>query len=554
MKNRSQRAADLLVRCLEAESVPVVLGVPGEENADVMRALEDSDVRFISTRHEQGAAFAASAYGRLTGQPLGCLGTLGPGATNLLTGVADANMDGSPLLALTGQGSTDRLHKESHQIMDVVSMMRPVTKWATSIRHAPSIPEIMRKAVRLARAEKPGAVLVELPEDVAAVEVEGTPLEPLRFRRPAPDPESLVDAAELIAEASRPVILAGNGIIRTGASPSLRRLASRFGMPVATTLMAKGVVDVDAPESLFTIGAQERDEIACALGEADLVIAVGYDLVEYPPENWSGPGSRVVHIDTHPAEIDRAYGPTVEVIGDIAAALDELAELLGQGGARTGDIVESHAAVREHMLEELRAHAEDDTSGSIRPQKILHDLRAALGPEDVLLSGVGAHKMWIGRHYHCHEPNTCLIPNGFCSMGQALPGLIGASLARPGRRALAVCGDGDFMMNVQEMETIARLDLDVTAMVWEDHGYGLIAWKQEADHGSHTDLSFGNPDWVRLADAFGWWGERVENSRDLAAGLDRAISHRGPSLLVVPVDYRENMKLTERLGRLNCRI
>lgn len=545
--------AELLVRCLERESVPCVLGVPGEENADVMLALEHSDVRFIATRHEQGAAFAASVYGRLSGSPLGCLATLGPGATNLVTGVADANMDRAPLLVLTGQGSTERLHKESHQIMDVVAMYRPVTKWATSVRTPGSIPEVVRKAVRLARGEKPGAVLIELPEDVAKERTTARPLEPRRYRRPAPEEGSVEAGADLLARATAPILLAGNGVLRAGAADGVRRLAQRFGIPVATTFMGKGAVDVDSDECLFTIGVQERDQIGCALAAADVVLAVGYDLVEYPPSNWVGDQTRLVHLDSMPAEIDDAYLPEVELVGDVAAGLDELAAALGRR-----DVARFQspglASLRDSLRAELAAHAADDTRGTIRPQKLLWDLRAALGPSDVVLSGVGAHKMWVGRHFHCHEPNTCIIPNGFCAMGQPLPGLIGARLARPESRCVAVCGDGDFLMNVQEMETIARLDLDVTALVWEDRAYGLIAWKQEAEFGRHTDLSFSNPNWVGLAESFGWRGERVEDSRDFAGALARALEHEGPSLLVVPVDYRENMRLTERLGQLTCRI
>jgi acetolactate synthase-1/2/3 large subunit len=549
----NRTASDLLVHCLELEQIPVVLGVPGEENADVMMSLEASSIRFISTRHEQGAAFAASVYGRLTGNPLACLATLGPGAANLVTGVADANMDHAPLLVLTGPGSTDRLHKKSHQIMDVVSMYRPITKWATSVRIAHAIPETVRKAVRIARVEKPGAVLIELPEDVAKHTTDAHPLEPRRYRRSAPNEEAVDAAVELLASARRPMVLAGNGAIRTRASASLRRLADNHALPVTSTFMGKGAVPRGSAHCLFTVGIQEKDRIAHLLGDADVVLAVGYDLVEYPPSSWAGDETRIIHVDFLPAEIDAAYHPEVELVGDIALGLDALASGLSARGVRVARNAAA-AYVRDAMLDELRAHAEDDTQGSIRPQKLLWDIRQALSPSDVLLSGVGAHKMWIGRHYHCDEPNTCLIPNGFCSMGQPLPGLIGARLARPDVRCVAVCGDGDFLMNVQEMETIARLGLDVTAVVWEDNEYGLISWKQQAEFGRHTDLSFGNPSWVGLAESFGWRGERVERSRDFAPALRRALDHPGPALLVAPVDYRENMKLTERLGAQICRI
>lgn len=547
------KASDLFVRCLEEESIPFLIGVPGEENADMMLSLEGSSIDVYITRHEQGAVFAASTYGKLTGQPVGCIGTLGPGATNMVTGVADANMDHAPLLAISGQGATDRLHKESHQIMDVIAMFEPVTKWATSIRTADSIPEVIRKSVRLARGEKPGAVLIELPEDIAKHDTDAKPLVPRRYRRPTPNTDALQAAADLLRSADRPMILSGNGGIRTRASAELRALADAFGLPVVSTFMGKGAASMDSGHCLFTVGIQQRDEIAQELIESDVVLAIGYDLVEYPPRNWVGPKTRIIHLDFTPAEIDASYHPEVELVGDIAAGLVQLRELLGdtRGPNHHTDRL---TRVRQKMLDEFAAHANDDTKGSIRPQKLLWDTRQALRAGDVLLSGVGAHKMWIGRHYQCIEPNTCLIPNGFCSMGQALPGLIGAKLARPDDHCVAICGDGDFLMNVQEMETIARMGLDVVAIVWEDKAYGLIEWKQEAEFGKHTDLSFGNPNWIGLGEAFGWRSEQVQNSSEFLPALKRALEHQGPALLVAPVDYRENMKLTERLGQQVCRI
>ncbi len=549
-----RKASDLFVACLEREGVPVVLGVPGEENADLLFSLEASSIRFISTRHEQGAAFAAAVYGRLVGSPLGCLATLGPGAANMVTGVADANMDRAPLLAITGQGASTRLHKESHQIMDVVAMYKPLTKWATSLRDPAAIPETVRKAVRIARREKPGAVLVELPEDVAAERVAAEPMEPRRYRRSAPDPVTVEAATDLLAAAESPIALAGNGVLRMRASDALRRVAEDAGLPVVTTFMGKGAVPRGHERCLFTVGIQERDEIGRALARADVVLAVGYDVVEYPPSTWVGASSRIVHVDIDPAEIDAAYHPEVEIVGDVAASLDALGAALAARTTSLSSADGRFADVRRSMLAELSAHADDDTEGSIRPQKMLWDMREALGPTDVLLSGVGAHKMWVGRHYHCDEPNTCIIPNGFCSMGLPLPGLIGARLARPDVRCVALCGDGDFLMNVQEMETIARLGLDVTVVVWEDAAYGLIAWKQQVEFGRHTDLSFTNPNWVGLAAAFGWRGEHVDASRHFAPALRRALDHRGPALLVAAVDYRENLELSRRLGQQVCRI
>ncbi len=549
------KASDLLVKCLENEGIEYIFGVPGEENADFMMSLEQSQrIRFILTRHEQGAAFMAEVYGRLTGNPAGCLGTLGPGATNLITGVADANMDRAPMLVLTGQGASTRLHKESHQIMDVVSMFEPVTKWATAVLHEDTIPEIVRKAVRIARTEKPGACLIELPEDIARNDTSAVPLTPRLFRRPVPDDVILDKAFEKLRHAKRPIIIAGNGCIRRRASEQLRRLCEKTGIGVISTFMAKGCVDTNADYCLFSVGLAARDVGDCGLDAADLIITLGYDMVEYHPRLWNPTGNKdIIHADFLPAEIDAHYHPDTELVGDLAYTLERLADRVDACGGI--DFRSSQqAAVREQMLKEIGAHRDDSTEGSIRPQKVLWDVRVALGPNDILLSDVGAHKMWIARYYQCHQPNTCLIPNGFCSMGFALPGVIAANLVYPDRKVLAICGDGGFMMNVQEMETAQRLGSDITVLVWEDKAYGLIAWKQEGEFGRHTDLSFGNPDWMKLADAFGWHGHHVENSAALAATLGQALHESGPSLVVVAIDYRENMLLSERLGNIVCPI
>jgi acetolactate synthase-1/2/3 large subunit len=549
------KASDLFVKCLETEGIDYVFGVPGEENADFMMSLEKSEsIRFILTRHEQGAAFMAEVHGRLTGQPAVCLGTLGPGATNLITGVADSNMDRSPMLVITGQADSKRQHKESHQHMDVVRMFTPVTKWAQTIIHPDIIPETVRKAVRLARTEKPGACLIELPEDIAEMDATTEPMEVRRFRRPVADDKIVDRAFELIRKAKRPIILAGNGCIRKRASKQLRLLCEKTGIGVACTFMAKGAVDMDADYCLYTIGLQARDHVACAIDNADLVIALGYDMVEYHPRLWNSNRERpIIHADFLPAEIDADYHPQIELIGDLAHTLWMLNERLEAHGTPDFELDRQHTA-RSAMAEDFELHKDDATEGTIRPQKALWDARQVLGPDDLLLSDVGAHKMWIARYYQCHEPNTCLIPNGFCSMGFALPGAIAAALVCPERRILAICGDAGFLMNVQEMETAKRLGSHITVMVWEDHAYGLIAWKQDNQFGRHTDLDFGNPDWLKLADAFGWNGFACDKSNDLKETLEASFEAEGPSLVVIPIDYRENKLLTERLGNIACPI
>ena len=549
------KASDLFVQFLEAEGIEYIFGVPGEENADFMLSLEKSEtIRFILTRHEQGAAFMAEVYGRLTGNPAGCLGTLGPGATNLITGVADSNMDRAPMLVLTGQGASTRLHKESHQVMDVVDMFSAVTKWSTTIWHPHNIPEIVRKAVRLARTEKPGAVLIELPEDIAKLPVDKKPLTVKKFRRSVPDDTIVTLTYERIKAAKKPIIIAGNGCIRRQASEQLRRFCDKTGIGVLSTFMAKGCVDMDANYCLYTIGLGAKDIPACAIDAADLIITIGFDMVEYHPQLWNeNKKTDVLHIDFLPAEIDEHYDPVIEVVGDLAHALSMLNEKIDINGTFNHDL-SIQQSVRRDMTKELTAHKDDRGEGPIRPQKALWDARQVLGSDDILLSDVGAHKMWIARHYHCHQPNTCLIPNGFCSMGFALPGAIAASIVYPECKILAICGDGGFLMNVQEMETARRLNCQLTVMVWEDGGYGLIGWKQQNEFGRHTDLAFGNPNWLQIAAAFGWSGHYIDKAEDLQSILAATFAEAGPSLLVIPVDYQENVLLTQRLGELTCPI
>ncbi len=551
------KTSDLFVKCLEAEGVSHIFGVPGEENAHVMMSLEDSDITFVLCRHEQAAAFIADAYGRLTGKAGVCLGTLGPGATNLVTGVADANMDRSPLVVITGQAATRRMHKESHQHMDVVAMFRPVTKWAHSVSHAGAIPEIVRKAFKTAEAEKPGATLIELPEDIAAEETEGAPIASQRTRRAGADHKAIAAAVERIATARNPIVLAGNGAIRKRASQQLRRFAELAGVGVVNTFMGKGAVPREDPHCLFTIGLQGGDHVNLAIDESDLVITVGYDLVEYGPAFWNrGHATPVIHIDFTPAETDAAYPVAVEVVADIADALWQINEALlheHKAALPLFDIAKRQL-LRRTIADDLAAD-DGDQGFPIKPQRLIADLRAAMGPGDIVLSDVGAHKMWMARYYQCDEPNTCLISNGFCSMGFALPGAIGAKLAEPGKKVAAVCGDAGFLMNVQDLETAARLGLNIVVLIWVDGEYGLIKWKQQTQFaGRHSELAFDNPDFVKLAEAFGIWGRRLDGPDQLAGALDEAFAQPGPALIAAPVDYGENQRLTERLGNLVCPI
>lgn len=553
VKPVTQKASDLFVRCLEAEGVTHIFGVPGEENADLMISLMDSNIEFVLCRHEQAAAFIADVYGRLTGKAGVCLATLGPGATNLVTGLADANMDRAPVVAIIGQGSTKRLHKESHQNMDAIAMVKPITKWAHSIVDEETIPEVVRKAFKLAEAEKPGVCVIELPEDVAKPQVIGRPMNTYKTRRPAADHKAIAHAINVITHAKRPIILAGNGAVRKRAAKQLHRLAQKTGIPVVNSFMGKGSVPMDDEHCLFTMGLQSKDHINHAMDKCDVVITVGYDLVEYSPSFWNANMDKaIVHIDFLPAEVDIHYTVAVDVVGDIADALWQLNMELERNHSSTMPLFDIHSweKVRQTILDDF-AHEKDDTSFPMKPQKVLWEVRDFLGAEDYLLSDVGAHKMWISRYYQCLTPNTCLISNGFCSMGFALPGAIGAKLACPDKQVLAICGDAGFMMNVQDLETAVRLKMNVVFMVWEDGEYGLIKWKQQTHFGGrHSKLDFGNPDWELLARAFGMWGKTLKSSDELRPTLEEAFRQPGPALIGVPIDYRENLKLTERLGKI----
>ncbi len=556
-------ASDLLVQCLESEGCEYVFSVPGEETMDVLDALSRSpSIRHITTRHEQGAAFMADVYGRLTGRCAVAMATLGPGATNLITGIADAYLDHAPMVALTGQVGTEKFHKEAHQLVDVVGMLAPITKWNRRVERVDTIPEVVRKAFRIARMEKPGPTHIELPENRASLPPESgeavQPLSPTPAYFPEPTDEAIEHAAELLAGSARPIILAGNGVLRRRASPALRALARGLHIPVAATFMGKGAMDDRSHLSLMAVGLQARDHVLTGFDRADLVVSVGYDPVEYAPTLWNPDGRRpIIHIDTQPAEVDSHYQPRVELIGDIDGSLRRLLEAVqpqGVGGRSASERHESretlvHADLRHRLLAELDAYSSDE-GWPIRPQKAIADLRRALEPRDIVVSDVGAHKIWVARLYPAYEPNTVIISNGFAAMGISLPGAIAASLVHPDRRVVALTGDGAFMMNSQELETAKRIGARICVVIWRDDEYGLINWKQRVEFGRPFGVSFGNPDFVAYAESFGIPGFRPSSSADLYPTLMRALAIDGPSVVDVPIDYRENLRLTDRLGAL----
>ncbi|MGZ4217061.1 MAG: acetolactate synthase large subunit [Solirubrobacteraceae bacterium] len=542
----ARKASEVFVECLEAEGVRYVFGIPGEETLDLSESIADSSIEFIPVRHEQGGAYMADAYGRLTGRAGVCLGTLGPGATNLVTAVADAFLDRAPLVALTGQSDLERMHKESHQYLDLIGIMRPIVKWNARVGSPEIVPEVVRKAFKVAESEKPGGTHLELPEDVMAQPLDASPLPRRDPVQPEPGASELQQAAEIIASAERPIALAGSGAIRAHAARALRQFVHATGIPVAETFMAKGLLDYEDPRALGTVGLQSRDYSVAGFDDADVVITIGYDLVEHAPEHWNPRrDKKIIVIDSVAAEIDEYYLPEVELIGDIANVLTKLADCCPdcpQVRSRSG-------SSRLHDVVMRALHdARDDDHFPLRPPRVLWDLRHALGPEDMLVSDVGLHKLWIGRMFPAHEPGTVLIANGLAGMGFALPTAIAAKLVYPQRKVVTVSGDGGFLMNCQELETAVRLRTPVVNVVWENHEFGSIAWKQDKKFGRHFDVGFGNPDFVRLAEAFGMPAWRCADADEFARRLTEALALDLPSLIVLPIDYSIDVAMSEELG------
>ncbi|HEX8742667.1 MAG TPA: acetolactate synthase large subunit [Thermoleophilaceae bacterium] len=540
----ARKASDVFVECLEAEGVRHVFGIPGEETLDLNESLASSSIEFVPVRHEQGGAYMADVHGRLTGRAGVCLGTLGPGAMNLTTAVADAFLDRAPLVALTGQSDLERMHKESHQYIDIVGVMQPITKWNARLSDPNIIPEVVRKAFKVAESEKPGATHIELPEDVMEAELDASPLARRRPVQPEPAARELLKAADLIRGALNPVALAGNGVIRAGASPALREFVRATGIPVAETFMGKGVMDADDAKMLGSVGLQSGDYKMAGFEEADVVIAIGFDLVEHAPKHWNPSRDKtIVCIDSLPAEIDEYFIPEVELVGDIYHVLSRLGEecrhVPHSGGSER---------LREVVMGRFDA-AKDDDQFPMQPPRALYEIRRALGREDILISDVGLHKLWIGRMFPAYEPNTVLIANGLAGMGFAVPAAIAAKLVHPDRNVVCVNGDGGFLMNVQELETAMRLRTPVVNVVWENRQFGSIVWKQDNKFGRHFGVDFTNPDFVKLAESFGMPAWRIGGVDEFGERLRHALSLDVPSLIVLPIDYSIDVAISEELGR-----
>jgi acetolactate synthase-1/2/3 large subunit len=537
------------VECLEHEGVACVFGIPGEENIHLTDALSRSSIRYVLVRHEQAASFMAEMYGRLTGRAGVCMATLGPGAINLLLGTADAYTNSTPVLALSAQVGLNRIYKESHQSVDLVSMFAPVTKWADLILTPGAVPEMVRKAFKLAQTERPGSVYLGVPEDVEAAFVPDA-LTPLGVNIPRPDEPSeaqIARAAEVLATSERPIVLAGHGAARSGAADELRRFAERLGLPVATTFHGKGVFPDDHPHSLGAVGFMSHDYVNFGFDDADVIVSVGYELQELDPVRINPHGDkRIIHLSRVPAEVDAHYNVEVGIQADIGSTLDALSD------TATGhfDLGASGEKIRRLLADELARGALDD-SYPLKPQRVVADTRAALGRSDIVLADTGAVKMWMARLYPTYEPNTCLISNGLSTMAFALPGAIGAKLAAPERKVLAAVGDGAFLMNSQEIETARREHIPFVVLIWEDGAYGLIGWKMDLELGHHVEVGFSNPDFVAYAESFGATGYRVRSAGDLLPALQEALAADTVSVISCPVDYSENLRLTDALGELS---
>ncbi|WP_106495285.1 acetolactate synthase large subunit [Lentibacillus sp. Marseille-P4043] len=543
------KASDLFVRCLEQENVNYIFGIPGEENTDLVDSLIGSNIEFIVVHHEQAAAFMADVYGRLTGKPGVCLATLGPGATNLLTGIGDAYLDYAPVVAITGQAGLERIHKESHQAVDIVGVFEEITKWNQQIRVPHTIPEIIRKAFKTAVLDKPGATHIELPEDIAMTDTEGEvlPVTPIPISRPAE--EEVKKAAEIINKAKKPIILAGNGVIRDGATEMLREFAESKNIPVVNTFMAKGVLPSDHPLTLYTVGMQAKDYVLCGFDRADVIITVGYDFVEYLPKYWNDEAMNpIVHLDTLPAEVDAYYPIESELVGDVKETLKAL-----HSDVEKKELWPEVKQLKSQLVEKL--HASDEVSGSpVKPQRIIADLKKAEKGEAIVISDVGAHKMWVARMYQPEKPNHTIISNGWASMGIAVPGAIAAKLANPDKPAVAVTGDGGFLMNGVELATAKRLGLAFVIVIFHDAKYGLIEWKQLNKYDRANAIEFTDPNFLTFAESFGCKGIRVKHSDDLLPALEEAFSSDNIVIVDVDVDYSENVELSKTLGDYICKL
>ena len=539
MRGRIMNGAELLVRCLENEGVDTIFGIPGEENLLFLEALRTSTIRLILTRHEQAAGFMAATYGRLTGRPGVCLSTLGPGATNFVTAVSYALLGGMPVLFITGQKPIKKSKQGRFQILDVVRMMGPLTKFTKQVVTAGSIPPLVRDMFRIATAEKPGPVHLELPEDIAAEATDNQPFAQTRLYPPHANPASISIAAELINQAHYPLFLFGAKAKRPDVCQAARELIEKTGIYFFTTQMGKGIIDERSAFSLGTAALSDHDYLHCAIDRADVIINVGHDLVEKPPFFMNQRGMQIIHVNYSPADIDEVYFPQHEVIGDIGTSLTQLLQFIHNPSGPDYDYFQRlHKEINTHVYCEQGHDCFPDT-----PQRIVNDVRTTVDDGSIISLDNGMYKIWFARNFKAIQPDSLLLDNALASMGAGLPVAIAAKLLYPERQVVAVCGDGGFMMNSQEMETAIRLKLHLVVIILRDNGYGMIKWKQGGMGLPDFGLDFLNPDFIRYAQSYGANGYRVSRAGELVELLSGCLKQPGLHLIEVPVDYSQNEKV-----------
>ena len=546
------KASDLFVRALENEGVEYIFGVPGEENLDFLESLRDSSIKLILTRHEQGAGFMAATYGRLTGKTGVCLATLGPGATNFVTAAAYAQLGAMPMMMITGQKPIKKSKQGRFQIVDVVNMMKPITKFTKQIVNGHNIPITVREAFRLAEEERPGAVHIELPEDIAAEHVDSDQLyAPQQPRRPACDDKAITQAIAMIQQAKRPLLAIGAGANRKRIIDAVDNFVEKTGIPFFNTQMGKGVIGDDHSLYIGTAALSDNDYLHCAIDRADLILNVGHDVVEKPPFFMEHGGCNVIHINFNTAEVDEVYFPQLELVGDIASTFQTLTARLRSSDSHDTSYF---MRVRDEVLNSIADGADDNRFPTI-PQRLVADVRKVIPSDGIIALDNGMYKIWFARNYLAHEPNTLILDNALATMGAGLPSAMMAAMLYPNKRVMAICGDGGFMMNSQEMETAVRLKLNLIVLILRDDSYGMIRWKQAVGEFHDWGLEFGNPDFVAYAKSYGAEGHRVEATEDFAPLLDRCFNEGGVHLVDAPIDYSENVRvLIEELGQKACLI
>ena len=544
------KGSDLFVMALENEGVECIFGVPGEENLDVVESLRKSSIKLILTRHEQGAGFMAATYGRLTGHTGVCIATLGPGATNLVTCSAYAQLGAMPLLMITGQKPVKKSKQGRFQVVDTIAMFKPITKFCKQIINANTIPSLVRESFRVAEEERPGAVNLELPEDIAQEYTDNQFIFPIsKTRRPSPDINCVIAATRMIAAAKRPLLLVGAGANRKRIADALGEFVDKTRIPFFCTQLGKGVISEYHSLNLGCAALSDTDYLHCAIDRADLVINVGHDVIEKPPFFMEHGGKEVIHINFSQASVDEIYFPQLEVVGDIAASLRGIIDHIEPSPDWDFGYF---MRLRERMMESMDAGC-DDAHFPIKPQRLVADVRRAMPENGIIALDNGVYKIWFARNYRAYQPNTVLLDNALATMGAGLPSAMMAAMMYPRRRVLAICGDGGFMMNSQEMETAVRLKLSLTVLVLRDNAYGMIKWKQISSGFVEWGLDYGNPDFVKYAESYGARGHGLESTEGFLALLEKCLDAPGVDLIEVPVDYSENVKvLIEELAEKVC--